>query len=62
MVMLAETSPTLDCAQCILTPKKAEVSRHHSGLQSKYIVNLIEDLAQERLFISHFRKPCHQHM
>ncbi len=28
MAMLAETFPTLDCAQCILTPKMAEVARH----------------------------------
>lgn len=28
MAMLSETFPTLDCAQCILTPKMAEVSRH----------------------------------
>jgi len=28
MAMLAETFPTLDCAQCILTPKMAEVDRH----------------------------------
>lgn len=28
MAMLHETFPTLDCAQCILTPLMAEVSRH----------------------------------
>ena len=28
MAMLSETFPTLDCAQCILTPKMAEVARH----------------------------------
>ena len=28
MAMLSETFPTLDCAQCILTPKMAEVSKH----------------------------------
>jgi len=28
MAQLAETFPTLDCAQCILTPKMSEVSRH----------------------------------
>ncbi len=28
MAQLAETFPTLDCAQCILTPKMAEVARH----------------------------------
>ena len=28
MAMLSETFPTLDCAQCILTPLMAEVARH----------------------------------
>ncbi|RLG83618.1 MAG: disulfide reductase [Thermoprotei archaeon] len=28
MAMLSETFPTLDCAQCILTPRMAEVARH----------------------------------
>lgn len=28
MAQLSETFPTLDCAQCILTPKMAEVARH----------------------------------
>ena len=28
MAMLSKTFPTLDCAQCILTPKMAEVARH----------------------------------
>ncbi|MEM1675237.1 MAG: CoB--CoM heterodisulfide reductase iron-sulfur subunit A family protein [Desulfurococcaceae archaeon] len=28
MAMLSETFPTLDCAQCILTPKMAEVARN----------------------------------
>ncbi len=28
MAQLAETFPTLDCAQCILTPKMSEVARH----------------------------------
>ncbi len=28
MTQLSETFPTLDCAQCILTPKTAEVARH----------------------------------
>ena len=28
MAMLSETFPTLDCAQCILTPKMAEVYKH----------------------------------
>ena len=28
MAMLSETFPTLDCAQCILTPKMAEVAKH----------------------------------
>ncbi len=28
MALLSETFPTLDCAQCILTPKMAEVARH----------------------------------
>ncbi len=28
MAQLAETFPTLDCAQCILTPKMVEVARH----------------------------------
>jgi len=28
MIQLSETFPTLDCSQCILTPKMVEVSRH----------------------------------
>jgi len=28
MIQLSETYPTLDCSQCILTPKMVEVSRH----------------------------------
>ncbi len=28
MAQLSETFPTLDCSQCILTPKTAEISRH----------------------------------
>ncbi|MBN2417145.1 CoB--CoM heterodisulfide reductase iron-sulfur subunit A family protein [bacterium] len=28
MVQLSETFPTLDCSQCIMTPKMVEVSRH----------------------------------
>ena len=28
MIQLSETFPTLDCAQCILSPKMVEVSKH----------------------------------
>ena len=28
MIQLSETFPTLDCSQCIMTPKMVEVSRH----------------------------------
>ena len=28
MAELSETFPTLDCSQCILTPKMVEVARH----------------------------------
>ncbi len=28
MIQLSETFPTLDCSQCILTPKMVEISRH----------------------------------
>ncbi len=28
MIQLSETFPTLDCSQCILTPKMVEVSKH----------------------------------
>ncbi|MCK4835750.1 MAG: CoB--CoM heterodisulfide reductase iron-sulfur subunit A family protein [Candidatus Aminicenantes bacterium] len=30
MIQLSETFPTLDCSQCILTPKMVEVSKHKS--------------------------------
>ena len=30
MIQLSETYPTLDCSQCILTPKMVEVSRHEN--------------------------------
>ena len=28
MIQLSETFPTLDCSQCILTPKMVELSKH----------------------------------
>ena len=30
MIQLSETFPTLDCSQCILTPKMVEVSKHEN--------------------------------
>ena len=42
MAMLSETFPTLDCAQCILTPLMAEVARH--PLIKIYTLAEVEDV------------------
>ena len=43
MAQLSETFPTLDCAQCILTPKMVEVARH--PLITLYTLTEVEEVS-----------------
>jgi heterodisulfide reductase subunit A len=45
MHQLSETFPTLDCAQCIMTPRTVDVGRHENILL--YVYSEIEDVAGE---------------
>jgi heterodisulfide reductase subunit A len=60
MIQLSETFPTLDCSQCILTPKMVEVSKHpkiklmtYSEVQeiSGYVGNFKVKILQKPTFV-----------
>ena len=56
MAQLSETFPTLDCAQCILTPRTVEVAQHdHIRL---YTYSEIEAIAGD---VGHFRARIKRH-
>ncbi len=56
MAQLSETFPTLDCAQCILTPRTVEVGRHPNIRLITYAE--VEDIQGE---IGHFRVRIRRH-
>ncbi len=60
MIQLSETFPTLDCSQCILTPKMVEVSKHpniklmtYSEVQeiSGYVGNFIVKILKKPTYV-----------
>ena len=55
MAQLAETFPTLDCAQCILTPKMVAVSRHP---RIKLYTNA--EVVEVEGFVGNFRVRIHK--
>src|SRR5512136_2594823 len=45
MLQLSETFPTLDCSQCIMTPRTVEVGRHRNI--KLYVYSEIESITGE---------------
>ncbi len=55
MAQLSETFPTLDCSQCILTPKMVEVAQHHKIKLLAYAT--VEDVSG---FVGNFKVKIKQ--
>lgn len=54
MIQLSETFPTLDCSQCILTPKMVEVSKH-----PKITLMTLSEVTSVSGFVGNFRVRLH---
>ncbi len=55
MLQLSETFPTLDCAQCILSPKMVEVSKH-----PKITLMVQSEVTSISGFVGNFKVKVHQ--